>query len=268
MYKFLGDRFDEEAYLKIVRNQVLVDIQGQDVLFQIFTSCILQTEPQHEAPFLEFIQRVCFPQTDSNGTVKPLKPGCGGFGIRNFLTLFLSIEVSKAMHDVEEAHAERNHHAEQRALRAVQIFTEQLDESNPILTAISDAMLAEAEALEAADKTTDPVQTAHYQQLASTYREAKERGQRDLQVCSDKYKQLMISLRLSAQQVAVPPHDDGVDTHTDLHHAHHAHHVHHHHHHGDMSGHNGNAPEPSGLPVAAESEGQAMYHIPPSDVAQ
>lgn len=30
-------------------------------------------------------------------------PGCGGFGIRNFLTLFLSIEVSKAMSQYEKA---------------------------------------------------------------------------------------------------------------------------------------------------------------------
>ena len=44
---------------------------------------------------LEFIQRV----RSSN----KIKPGCGGFGIHNFLTLFLSIEVSKAMKDLLEA---------------------------------------------------------------------------------------------------------------------------------------------------------------------
>ena len=46
-----------------------------------------------EAPFLEFIQRVCAQCADKNGMCQPVRPGCGGFGIRNFLTLFLSIEV-------------------------------------------------------------------------------------------------------------------------------------------------------------------------------
>ena len=32
-----------------------------------------------------------------------IRPGCGGFGIRNFLTLFLSIEVSKAMRSEQSA---------------------------------------------------------------------------------------------------------------------------------------------------------------------
>jgi predicted RNase H-like nuclease (RuvC/YqgF family) len=34
-----------------------------------------------------------------------MRPGCGGFGIRNFLTLFLSIEVNKAMSDLAAARA-------------------------------------------------------------------------------------------------------------------------------------------------------------------
>jgi 4-hydroxyphenylpyruvate dioxygenase-like putative hemolysin len=94
LYKVLGDHIDEEAYLKIVRNKILVDIQGDDVLYQIFTSCVLQREAGQEAPFLEFIQRVCSSKKDeATGKCKPIRPGCGGFGIRNFLTLFLSIEV-------------------------------------------------------------------------------------------------------------------------------------------------------------------------------
>ena len=43
----------------IVRNQILLDVQGGDVLMQIFTACILQRGPGEEAPFLEFIQRLC-----------------------------------------------------------------------------------------------------------------------------------------------------------------------------------------------------------------
>jgi len=37
-----------------------------------------------------------------------MRPGCGGFGIRNFLTLFLSIEVNKAMSDLAAARAAKN----------------------------------------------------------------------------------------------------------------------------------------------------------------
>lgn len=82
---------------------MLVDIQGNDVLYQIFTAPIMQRNSSDEAPFLEFIQRVCSEQKDECGKPKPIKPGCGGFGIRNFLTLFLSIEVSKAMIALEKA---------------------------------------------------------------------------------------------------------------------------------------------------------------------
>jgi hypothetical protein len=73
LYSLLGDAVSEEEYLGIVRNQILVDIQGGDLLYQIFTSNILQRVAGEEAPFFEFIQRVC-----SKGVVKP---GCGGFGM-------------------------------------------------------------------------------------------------------------------------------------------------------------------------------------------
>jgi 4-hydroxyphenylpyruvate dioxygenase-like putative hemolysin len=70
---------------------VKVDVQGDDVLMQIFTSTVLQKQPGTEAPFLEFIQRLC--ATPKPGAASHIRAGCGGFGIRNFLTLFLSIEV-------------------------------------------------------------------------------------------------------------------------------------------------------------------------------
>jgi hypothetical protein len=68
----LGDTVSEADYLGIVRNQILVDIQGGDLLYQIFTANILQRSVGEEAPFLEFIQRVCSKDV--------IKPGCGGFG--------------------------------------------------------------------------------------------------------------------------------------------------------------------------------------------
>ena len=89
VHLMLGDRFDEKTYVGWVRERVLVDVQGDDVLLQIFTRPILQASPKEEAPFLEFIQRVC--------SARELpRPGCGGFGIRNFLVLFLSIELASA----------------------------------------------------------------------------------------------------------------------------------------------------------------------------
>ena len=61
-----------------------------------------------QAPFLEFIQRVCSEKKGADGKAAPIRPGCGGFGIRNFLTLFLSIEVSKAIDALEVAVAQRD----------------------------------------------------------------------------------------------------------------------------------------------------------------
>jgi hypothetical protein len=73
LYSLLGDTVSEEEYLGIVRNQILVDIQGEDLLYQIFTSNVLQRNAGEEAPFFEFIQRVC--------SKNVIKPGCGGFGM-------------------------------------------------------------------------------------------------------------------------------------------------------------------------------------------
>lgn len=105
LYTLLRHHLSESAYLAIVRNKILVDVQGEDLLFQIFTANILQSEVIDEAPFFEFIQRVCSECLGADGCPAKIKPGCGGFGIRNFLTLFLSIEVSKAMTDAKDAKA-------------------------------------------------------------------------------------------------------------------------------------------------------------------
>lgn len=74
IYALLGDQISEEQYIGIVRNKVLVDVQGSAVLYQIFTCNILQRHSGEEAPFFEFIQRVCPPSASK------IKPGCGGFG--------------------------------------------------------------------------------------------------------------------------------------------------------------------------------------------
>eukprot|EP00037_Helgoeca_nana_P005620 m.52858 g.52858 ORF g.52858 m.52858 type:complete len:679 (-) comp16589_c0_seq1:274-2310(-) len=146
LYKLIGDNLTEESYLKIVENQILVDIQNGDILYQIFTCNVLQRVAGQESPFLEFIQRVCSGKCNPDGSAKPIKPGCGGFGIRNFLTLFLSIEVTKAINDRQAAMESADAAGEALATKKIEIFTHQLNEANPILTAITDGMTAQGDA--------------------------------------------------------------------------------------------------------------------------
>jgi len=113
-----------------------------------------------------------------------MKPGCGGFGIRNFLTLFLSIEVSKASKAKADAELEGRMEAASYYASMVKAFTDQLDESNPILTGISDAMTAEGEALDEGDE-----------EAAKKWAEVKAQGQQELMKVSSKYKTLMKNLR-------------------------------------------------------------------------
>ena len=69
------DHLSEESYVSVVRNQILVDVQGEDLLFQIFTSNILQRKSGDEAPFFEFIQRVCSKCIGADGCPRKIKPG-------------------------------------------------------------------------------------------------------------------------------------------------------------------------------------------------
>jgi len=198
LYGLLGDAIPTDQYIAIIRNQILVDVQGQDILFQIFTSNVLQRRVGEEAPFFEFIQRVCSACDDNT----PIKPGCGGFGIRNFLTLFLSIEVGKAMVEASNARAEGDAVGVERAGRRVELFTEQLDESNPILTEIADAMTGEGEVLariRRAERGGDGEVVERLTREMEVVRAAKEVSNRKLMDCSAKYNELMRSLRLSGR---------------------------------------------------------------------
>lgn len=187
LYKLLGDNLDERTYVDIVRNKILVDIQGDDILYQIFTSNILQRQPSDESPFLEFIQRVCSQKKDKFGNPKPVKPGCGGFGIRNFLTLFLSIEVSKAMSEFDEAVINDNEKLRLVAEKKIELFTAQLEESNPVLTMISDAMTEEGDLIDL--DQNEQVETA-----LSIARLKKFEGQKMLQNISEKYSKKFAAL--------------------------------------------------------------------------
>ena len=197
--KLLGSNISEERYLGIVRNKILCDVQGDDVLFQIFTCNILQNKPGDEAPFLEFIQRVCSECEQSgdagSGCPQPIKPGCGGFGIRNFLTLFLSIEVSKAMMDVSDAKAVGDIRRQMYAKKRVDAFTNQLNESNPILTRISDAMTEEGHCLLKLKHVRNDNDVKYWTDRLKNAREEKESGNQSLMDCSERYQKYMRDIR-------------------------------------------------------------------------
>jgi hypothetical protein len=200
LYNLLRDHLSEESYVAIVRNQILVDVQGEDILFQIFTSNILQRKSGDEAPFFEFIQRVCSECIGPDGCPKKVKPGCGGFGIRNFLTLFLSIEVTKAMLEASNARDRGDVSAHAFAQSKVDLFTKQLNESNPLLTEISDAMTREGIARDkmAASCQEEKKDDADFWRLAIDKESlAKARANEKLMECNLKYQRLMKELRES-----------------------------------------------------------------------
>ena len=128
------------------------------------------------------------------------RPGCGGFGIRNFLTLFLSIEVSKASNALLEARATGDEGAAATAQAMVDTLTNQLDVSNPVLTAISDAMTQEGEALAAlAEAAAGSAEAARLAEEAEGYRLAKEAGNAELQLISNEYKDKMAAIRAASE---------------------------------------------------------------------
>lgn len=202
LYRLIQNQITEEEYLGIVRNQILVDVQGSDILYQIFTCNVLQREKGEEAPFFEFIQRVCSSSRNQDGSAVKIKPGCGGFGIRNFLTLFLSIEVSKATSELLDAKRLGNEKLLAYTEKRVQYFTNQLNDSNPILTEISNAMTDEGQCaveMETALRSGQVEKALHWQQRMAEATQRKEAGNRRLMECSAKYAHLMKNLRQAAQ---------------------------------------------------------------------
>lgn len=198
-YKLLGDHFNEETYLSIRRNNILVDVQGKDALFQIFSCNILMRDANDEAPFTEYIQRVCSQKKQADGACVPIKPSCGGFGISNFLNLFLSIEVSKSMQKVEACVQAGDDAGAEKARKQVMLFTRQLEESLPILLSISDAMTAEADTLEAIKdlergETKDADALEGLRMKAKKFNADKTGGNQKLQTLSKRYAELMESI--------------------------------------------------------------------------
>ena len=194
LHALLRDHVSEGTYLGIVRNKILVDVQGDDLLYQIFTSNILQRKVGEQSPFFEFIQRVCSEKAAASGECRQLRPGCGGFGIRNFLTLFLSIEVSKAMDDANAARAKGDAAGLDMGQRRVALFTDQLNESNPILTMISDAMTQQGELNEQALAAPTAAKREALEAQAAECEAQKEKGNAMLKEVSAKYNDAMKKL--------------------------------------------------------------------------
>ncbi|KAK1734515.1 4-hydroxyphenylpyruvate dioxygenase [Skeletonema marinoi] len=204
MYNLLKNHLSEQSYVAIVRNQILVDVQTDDLLFQIFTSNILQRKPQDESPFFEFIQRVCSQCVGPDGCPKKVKPGCGGFGIRNFLTLFLSIEVTKAMLAASNAKRDGKMKEYEFAKRKVQLFIDQLNESNPLLTEISEAMTKEGAArdnITLSYKEGRIEDAKVWEEVTEKEASAKSLANDLLMECNMKYQRLMRELRESQEDI-------------------------------------------------------------------
>ena len=75
LFSLLRNHISESTYLDIVKNKILCDVQGEDVLYQIFTCNILQKAPGDESPFFEFIQRVCSECESEDGCPAMVKAG-------------------------------------------------------------------------------------------------------------------------------------------------------------------------------------------------
>jgi len=91
----IGDALPAEKYKECEELGILVDIDDQGVLLQIFT------KPLGDRPtvFIEIIERLCTAEEeqkkrngDGEGVIEEIG-GCGGFGKGNFGALFKSIEV-------------------------------------------------------------------------------------------------------------------------------------------------------------------------------
>jgi hypothetical protein len=121
-------------------------------------------------------------------------------GIRNFLTLFLSIEVSKAMQDVADARKVGDAARQKYAQTMVDYFTDQMNEANPILTQISEAMTEEGKCIDKLAELTLNNQLEEvgvWQARLIAAAERKSAGNTLLMECSSRYNDMMKRLRES-----------------------------------------------------------------------
>ncbi len=128
---------------------------------------------------------------------------CPVCSIRNFLTLFLSIEVSKAMREVAEEKLKGDDARASLAEHRVNCFTNQLNDSNPILTEISNAMTDEDNCRsqrEAARLAGDVGTYKIWQERLELASRKKQEGNAKLMACSSRYENMMRAIREKAEQ--------------------------------------------------------------------
>jgi hypothetical protein len=114
------------------------------------------------------------------------------------LTLFLSIEVSKAMLEASQALLDGDENSRDSAQKRIDCFTCQLNESNPILTEISDAMTLEGQCKEQWELALEHGDTSLAEEWKSKMDEAAElkaQGNRKLMECSARYEKQMRMIR-------------------------------------------------------------------------
>lgn len=119
------------------------------------------------------------------------------YSIRNFLTLFLSIEVTRAMMDASNAKEKNDLPAYAFAQHKVELFTKQLNESNPLLTKISDAMTNEGIARDKLTAAYNEEESLKWRLVMENESAAKNRANQELMECNAKYQKLMKELRES-----------------------------------------------------------------------
>lgn len=117
------------------------------------------------------------------------------------MTLFLSIEVSKAMYEVAEAKAAGDEKREKYAQAMVDCFTRQLDDSNPILTEISNAMTDEGRCRDMLlTSDGDDLASQEWQQKATEAAKRKQAASIRLMECSSFYNAMMRTMREQRHQ--------------------------------------------------------------------
>ena len=110
--------------------------------------------------------------------------------------------MSQATSEVADARRTGNKKLLAYAESRVKYFTNQLNESNPILTEISDAMAEEGECamkMDAALRSGENEKALLWKQRMTEASQRKEEGNRKLLECSAKYARLMKNLRQAAQ---------------------------------------------------------------------
>ena len=111
--------------------------------------------------------------------------------------------MTKAMLEASSAKVMGDESSYLYAKRRVELFTDQLNESNPLLTEISNCMTLEGQARDRIEMLCEEKDDdyEHYLADMKTAAEAKERANGKLFQCNMKYQRLMRELRESSGRV-------------------------------------------------------------------